>query len=78
MLTHELERPENLNTYLTRALHPVRPMYTFGRSFDASPAIPRDHAVWSFWQDRYFVDSMSHWCNCNVCAMATSMFRLCL
>ena len=51
MLTHELERPENLNTYLTRALAPVRPLYTFGRSWGADPQIPRDQAIWDFWKE---------------------------
>lgn len=51
MLTHELEKPENLNTYLCRALAPLRPLYTFGRSYDASPKIPRDQAIWDFWKE---------------------------
>ena len=50
-MTHELELPENLNTYLSRALSPVRPLYTFGRSFGAQPRIARERAVWDFWQE---------------------------
>lgn len=51
MLTHELEEPGNLNTYLAQALSPLRPLYTFGRSFGAAPRIPREQAVWDFWKD---------------------------
>ena len=41
----------NLNTYLTGALSPVTPLYTFGRSFGAEPRIPRERAVWDFWKE---------------------------
>ena len=53
MLTHELELPENLNTYLVNALSPVRPLYVFGRSWKATPACPREQAVWDFWKDSF-------------------------
>ena len=60
VLTHELELPENLNTYLARALSPVRPLYTFGRSFGAAPRIPREQAVWDFWKEPR--TAMPHFC----------------
>ena len=52
VLTHELETPANLNSYLVEALSPVRPLYVFGRSWKATPACRFDMAIWYFWKDR--------------------------
>ena len=60
MLTHELELQKNFNTYLTKALRPVRPLYTFGRSHAADPKIRRTAAVWDFWKDPCAAYKQSH------------------
>ena len=52
VLTHELTRESDFDTYLARTLHPVRPLLSFGRSAKAWPQCEASVAVFCWWRDR--------------------------
>ena len=51
VLTHELTKDSDLDTYLARRLAPVRPLISWGRSAKAYPQVEVQNSVFSWWQD---------------------------
>ena len=58
MLTHELTPESDFDTYLVRAISPVRPLISFGRSAKAWPMCEPAVAVYSWWRDRHGTEHM--------------------
>ena len=50
-LTHELAHPSSYDSYLVEALKPLRPLYSFGRSASAYPAVKTNMSVMNWWRD---------------------------
>ena len=51
VLTHELTKERDFDTYLPRRLAPLRPLLSYGRSAKAYPQADASHCVFSWWKD---------------------------
>ena len=51
VISHELSDTQYVDTYIARALHPVRPLISFGRSARAYPQVKAKNAVFHWWQE---------------------------
>ena len=51
IVTHELAKPELMNDFFARKLHPLEPVLVYGRSYKADPPCKACASLWWGWKD---------------------------
>jgi hypothetical protein len=63
VLTYELQRPDQVDDYLSQKFAPMVPLLVFGRAASSDPGCERRNAVFYGWKDQSFATVLQHLSN---------------